>query len=744
MSSEPRIAKVCIATFELKGFSSGGIGVLTSNLLKTYSRDFGIEISILWYGRNRCDSAIFAAAYPGCDIFDVDEWSSLDLDEGRVWPSERNCLNDWHWKAVKAARALRAIERARGPFDVVEFPDFAGVALPSIQERRLGTGLKTTAIAVRIHSTEALLRKVDHRPAHANNPVTHDLERLALANADVVVAHLHPVADSVAEHFGFPTSWRTKVVVELPPVVVDLSPPPSHPSINLDTPILFTSKIQWFKRPHVFINAVCNFITNEHQYNGDAILLAHVIDNELMDHCRNLIPASLKDRIFHKSDLSDILRETLISNSVVVFPTSYESFCLAAYEASMLGAIVVVNSLNPAFGPNTPWIDGVNCIKFDGSVMDLSSKIKNIFETSDLAKLSKINIRIEDKPYWLNFVDQQYSLDIAESDRTVSPTTLTVVIAVFDECVSWLDSALSALAIEGHMIEIIVVSSLKAGIVGEKDADFDTRSDNIRIRFEYLMYNSTISELYNTGIRLATGDFVALIPGSCVYFPEFIERSLSFLRNFPEFSFVVPQQGFFSANYQGREIRLSGRMFVGEAVGSSIRENISGGLCFVGRCRDFEEVLFDEDLDRYADLDFFCRAAALGYRVLADNCVGVLLESSLGIKPPFRSHLDAVLTKHRVGNFGTTLALAYDATADGPVSTNKPLPKPVPSNNKTSKKRRTRRLKSLRINGQPLSYYKRQRYSWWRIAIRHPMKPLRWLLTREFAHNRKKRKAERT
>ena len=35
--------RVCIATFELKYFTSGGIGVLVHNLLKTYSNYPGLE-----------------------------------------------------------------------------------------------------------------------------------------------------------------------------------------------------------------------------------------------------------------------------------------------------------------------------------------------------------------------------------------------------------------------------------------------------------------------------------------------------------------------------------------------------------------------------------------------------------------------------------------------------------------------------------------------------------------------------
>jgi len=50
-------------------------------------------------------------------------------------------------------------------------------------------------------------------------------------------------------------------------------------------------------------------------------------------------------RHFHHS-LSGVARDRIIAQSVVVIPSAYESYCLAAYEASRLGGILVLNESN--------------------------------------------------------------------------------------------------------------------------------------------------------------------------------------------------------------------------------------------------------------------------------------------------------------------------------------------------------------------------------------------------------------
>ena len=234
--------RVCIATFELKHLTPGGIGVLIHNLLKTYSNHPKLEISILWYGEKALGERIFNRMYPTCRIFDAKEWASRDQGDRVHYPFADAFMLDRHNHSVQLMRALRAIERHLEPFDVIEFPDFGGAALATLQEKLLGRAFTRSTVAIRIHSTESVLRSRDHRPADRGNLVVADIERKALSDADIVVGHLRPIIEDVAQHFGFSKSWKQKAIVETPPVLVDSAEREEQAIFNENTPLVFTSR----------------------------------------------------------------------------------------------------------------------------------------------------------------------------------------------------------------------------------------------------------------------------------------------------------------------------------------------------------------------------------------------------------------------------------------------------------------------------------------------------------------------
>ncbi len=147
-----------------------------------------------------------------------------------------------------------------------------------------------------------------------------DTERKALADADIVVGHLRSVVDDVAAYFRFPEPWLEKCVIEHPPVLVAPDLAKRDRLFDEHTPLVFTSKVQWFKRPHVFVNAAVAFMKAVPEFKGEALLLAHVIDDELGRHCEGLIPKDLIGRIRIVEKGSNQLRETLLRGSFFIFP----------------------------------------------------------------------------------------------------------------------------------------------------------------------------------------------------------------------------------------------------------------------------------------------------------------------------------------------------------------------------------------------------------------------------------------
>lgn len=717
--------RICIATFELKYFTSGGIGVLVHNLLKTYGGDPGIEFSILWYGEKALSEGLFRRVHPACKFFDAREWTSRGSAEDISYPPADAFMLARHGQSAELMKALRAIEQHSGPFDVIEFPDFGGAALATLQEKLMGRAFARSTIAVRIHSTEAVLRSRDHRPAHCGNLVIADIERKALSDADIVIGHLQPIIDDVASHFGFNEAWKQKAIVETPPVLLESDERKESAKFTENTPLVFTSKIQWVKRAHVFINAAVGFMESTPEYQGDALLLAHIVNDELYRHCENLIPDHLKARIKVLDNLHNAIREETISNSVAIFPAAYESFCLAAYEANLLDALVILNSGNPAFGPKTPWVNGTSCEKFDGTAHDLVGLLQDMWSRRQGLKHERVALEPASAPYWMNTA-------ISRSSRPsdAEPKRLSIIVATSDEYGNPMDTIYSALQVEGLNVEVIFAcdrlpSAPERAAVFERLRASSLVSDGT-VKIVELGFRGGLAALCNLGLRSAKNDIVAFCRAGTSIDAAFLVDAVEALNSQPDFDFVIPQL-IFEKLPSEPEVLYPDRVRLGEALNTGVVANLFGTIEMVGRRAAIESIGFDETLDRNVDWDFHMRACASGHRYIVSNRIEARVELFPDATPiSFRSHIDAVLAKHEMYSAGgkVTLAAALDATdlsykAWKGAGENDGAEPDVSG------------LNSVLISRRPISYYFHERRPWWKIALKNPNKPVRWLLLRE-------------
>lgn len=461
LGAELMSLRVCFATFEISPFTSGGIGTWLRNTLDAYSGR-QTKLEVLYYGSSPIDTKAFVSRFPRVILHQVDVLSpgnGILAQEIADSAAEIDTISQR--RAYVLAMFLKHLEQTTGPFDVIEFLDWGGPGFYAIQEKLLGTAFQATALAVRLHGSEGMLRSVEHRTWAFENLVLSDLERVALRYADIKIAHLDTTYDSFHSHYQFSDDWSKGRVVQLPPVHVRSR---AQNTIQYDpalTPILFTSKFQSIKRPDLFVRGVAEFLRAHPDVTSPVMFCAFDADNSLRGQIDTMVGVDMRERVQFLATLSHDERELLIARAIAIFPNAYETFCYAAYEASESGAIVILNKSNPAFGESTPWVEGINCLKFDGTAHDLTrvlSKLRTDALLNRPHSLSPCRIDHAPTPYWET--PQAWCTHRAirpNSRQQSSVPTISIVVPCHDDGALLVHTVSLLLTEQEIALEIVVV-----------------------------------------------------------------------------------------------------------------------------------------------------------------------------------------------------------------------------------------------------------------------------------------------
>jgi glycosyltransferase involved in cell wall biosynthesis len=300
---------------------------------------------------------------------------------------------------------LDAERRVGEPFTIVEFLDFGGFAVAAIAAKRTGLAFRQTLVSVRLHSSLGLIvayEKFRHHPSLWLGCVL-DAERDLLAHADLVIGHVPAVAERNAVHYGFGLPWRRRLRIEFPAIDLDaeretVDPAALGPKPARQPDFVFSSRLQPFKRPDLFVNAAVAFLERWPDYEGRFRLVSYGWDLDYIQSVKDLVPPGLGQRIIFEEGLSATQRQCILRQSIVVIPSDFESLCLFAYEASQLGCKIILNRRCEAFGDFDRWHHGVNCLMFDGSGLDLAETMMQAIEWVPMSQASAV----ADPPYWLD------------------------------------------------------------------------------------------------------------------------------------------------------------------------------------------------------------------------------------------------------------------------------------------------------------------------------------------------------
>jgi glycosyltransferase involved in cell wall biosynthesis len=401
------VRSICFVTNEVYPLKPGGIGRLMYNFA-SHNRARGSPVAMHLLLPPTDDEEVAALRHALAGLAEIHVCKPLshqsDYFAAAIASVAENELDftTAYKPSVEYLYGLLDAQNAVGrPFDIIEFPDFGGWGVASVAGKRSGLVLQDSLLTVRLHSTFGLItryEKYHHSPSFYAGALC-DLERYQLKYADLVVGHLAAIAERNAEHYRFGKDWLDRVEIEFPPILLDdvretpgtdPLPQPRHPDF------VFSSRLQPFKRPDIFINGAVAFLEAHPGYEGLFRLAAYGWDRDYIRYLENLIPPAFADQILILEGLPASQRQDILNRSIVVVPSDYESLCLFAYEASVLGRKVILSAACEAFDKSERWVERENCLMFDGSAADLARAMTEAIRWVP----QRVVDATADLPYW--------------------------------------------------------------------------------------------------------------------------------------------------------------------------------------------------------------------------------------------------------------------------------------------------------------------------------------------------------
>lgn len=611
---------IVFVTTELYPFTAGGIGRVLFNTIKSMTpEDRRRTVIVPLFAL--AESTGFSALFRDVRVFPVKMGDDLELSSEAIAPTESSYdASPWHWRSYTVFRALAALA-GREVIDYVEFPDWGGLAYSSLQAKKAHGFLNEATLAIRLHASHSVLLSAERYVVGSHDLNLFDLERKSLRDCDLIIAQIAPYAEVCRKVFGFDRAeWDGRLIIHSPPVLLD-GDGHDEPNETLagTRDILFTSKFQHIKRPDLFVRGVGLFFGDNPDYEGRAVFCAHNTDGPYIREIDQLIPEEFRERFVTADGISQRERNALISASIVVITGNCESFCLAAYEASLMGAIVCLNEDNPAFGSNTPWQDGVNCFKFAATATSLA---QCLVRASRASTLNRVVVPISLWPW-----DREAG-PIRRPWKQLSASSslplVTVVIAHRKQS-AWLIEAIQSISCGTYQnLEFVVVDDLSSDFASQNVLDLLSGQFPDSVSVYRIRGNIGPAAARNFGVSKANGDYILIYDADDVLHPDFVRVAVTALENNLEYDLIGGPVGFFDEQDAPpapfEQVTMSTyEVFIGEAVLSGLRENRFGrSSALIRRCV-FDELKYDESLRRDEDWAFYMAFVARGFRMIMLN-----------------------------------------------------------------------------------------------------------------------------
>ena len=295
-----------------------------------------------------------------------------------VAPGEPDSLAPTQHQANARAAAEALAELPERP-DLVEFQDFDGLGHWALM-RRVGLGLTGTPIMVRMHGPiDIVLDRVGARPDTSRTLRASEAE--AFRMADAVVAPSPGMAALVQERYGLEPG---RIRIGEPPV----PPVAPHPRSPAEGPeILCYGRLGEQKGSEDLVRAAIPLLES----HADAVVRFvggdgwRIESGEPMSrYLAGLMPEALRGRIRFEGPIDrGRLGETVSTAWMAVFPSRFETFCLAAHECRALGLPVIVPQ-RPEFRSHFGYATGA--LIYDSTVPGLTAAMELLIQSPDMRR----------------------------------------------------------------------------------------------------------------------------------------------------------------------------------------------------------------------------------------------------------------------------------------------------------------------------------------------------------------------
>ena len=660
------MSRTCFVSDEFFPVKPGGIGRVLFNLL--HERSASEPAYVLLVGASDDEIAALDSLFGDRIVFRAFHFSDDDATtfdaEGRKVVS-RAGVSGTTQPIARSNAILFALLRwqhdLETEFDIIEFPDFRGWGFGAINAKRTGLFFADTCLTVRLHSTASLIDPYeplylveDHR-----HEVLREIERLAIRDADYVIAHLSGVRDLTRQHFRLPETWLDTCILQPSPVVA-LREGRANPSPTKRRALVFSSRLVPFKNVELFIRACSQYFQENPKTELHAVVACDGWDRAYIESIKALVPEGLRKKFDFSAKLDPEDRADLIGGSIFIMTSVIESFCLAAYEASLAGAVVILNGDCVAFDESSPWVDGVNCIKYRGGTR---ACVEAIARAQAVERIEVVPCP-RPTPY---FDDARYRPDRDRSAQGGASTPTVSAILHVDNNMEHLLPTLQALSkLRGVQLELVVVDD--ACVSPDVGGLLDAYGASFRlgpIKHVRLAVHHGRLRAFAEGWREATGDVVFFLEGGVI--PD-SQAFAGYIRALAEgrADAILPTVATFRSLLDHRA-RLYDRIVPSIGGGWNLLNHtvLSGVFPPLVRRASFPRFPFASSVAGAEFVDFV-KVAGEGRRLVGSSLIGAFLWNEASLRLPgevvedCRVALDRLVRLHAIRDGTAAFALAHE------------------------------------------------------------------------------------